>query len=106
MSPTNVNGVRSDDGASMFITWDSITLEQARGFFLYRITLSASTDRRRQSNVFTFDVPSHVTSYNATGLDPQLTYSLSVGAAVYNESAPNGISDGPTSPPTSVDSPG
>ena len=103
MSPTNVDG---EDGTSMLITWDLLTLEEARGFFHYRITLSASTDRRRQSNVLTFDVPFNVTSYNVTGLDPQLTYLLSVGAAVYNESAPNGISDGPTSPPVSVGSPG
>ena len=63
MSPTNVDGIRSDDGTSMFITWDLLTLEQARGFFHYRITLSASTDRRRQSNVLTFDTPFNVTSY-------------------------------------------
>ena len=92
----------------MFITWDPITLEQACGFFQYCITLSASTDRHRQSTGHIIDVhvPFNVTSYNVTGLDPQLTYSVSIGAAVYNESAPNGISDGPTSPPISVTSPG
>ena len=94
--------MRSDDGTSMIITWDPITLEQARGFFQYRITLTASSNRRRQSTGRIIDVPFNVTSYNVTGLDPQLTYSISIGAAVYNESAPGGISNGPTSPTISV----
>ena len=98
--------MRSDDGITMFITWDPITLEQARGLFQYRITLSASTDRRRQSTGRTINVPFNVTSYNVTGLDPQLTYSVSIRVGVYNESAPDGISDGPTSPPIFVTSPG
>ena len=102
LPPSNVVLMRSHDGTSMIITWDPITLEQARGFFQYRITLSASTDRRQRTTGRIIDLPFNVTSYNVTGLDPQLTYSVSIGAAVYNESAPGGISDGPTSHSESV----
>ena len=100
----NVMANRSADGLSMTITWTPITLEDARGFPLYRITLNpGGTSRRRQSGAITVNVPFNESSYTATGLDPQTTYSVTVGAVVVNGS---GTIEGPTSPPIEVTSPG
>ncbi|XP_019860105.1 PREDICTED: netrin receptor DCC-like, partial [Amphimedon queenslandica] len=103
VSPSNVQAVRSDDGTNMTITWDAVSLTQARGFFEYTIRLRRSS-RKRQAGDLVYRVPSTETSYTATDLDDQATYSVSMGLSVDDGSGQGPIA-GPTSPPIEISSP-
>uniref|UniRef100_A0A1X7T273 Uncharacterized protein n=1 Tax=Amphimedon queenslandica TaxID=400682 RepID=A0A1X7T273_AMPQE len=102
VSPSNVQAVRSDDGTNMTITWDKVSLEQARGFFEYTIRLTRSSKKRQGED--TIRVPFTETSYTATDLDDQATYSVSMGLSVDDGSGQGPIA-GPTSPPIEISSP-
>ena len=79
-------------------------MEEAHGFFEYIIVLDAVNSRRRQSSDITVHVPFNKTSINVTGLNPQLTYTLTMRIAVHNESGL--VMEGPTSTPLTILSPG
>ena len=80
-----------------------MSLEEAHGFFEYIIVLDAVNSRRRQSSDITVHVPFNKTSINVTGLNPQLTYTLTMRIAVQNE---RGVSiEGPTSIPIRIEAP-
>ena len=84
--------------------WRKVSLEEAHGFFEYIIVLDAVNSRRRQLSDITVHVPFNKTSINVTGLNPQLTYTLTMRIAVQNE---RGVSiEGPTSTPVMILSPG
>ena len=95
IAPSVTNVTRSQDGTEITVTWEPITLEQARGFFNYTITLSEANARRRQS--FTVTVPRDQTSYTQTGLDPNQQYQVTVGATVM--ASDGSTLTGPPSPP-------
>ena len=77
-----------------------MSLEEAHGFFEYIIVLDAVNSRHRLSNDITVHVPFNKTSINITGLNPQLTYTLTMRIAVQNE---RGVSiEGPTSIPITI----
>ena len=81
-----------------------MSLEEAHGFFEYIIVLDAVNSRRRQSSDITVHVPFNKTSINVTGLNPQLTYTLTMRVAIQNK---RGVSiDGPTSTPIRISSHG
>ena len=102
--PNDITTQRSSYGTSIFIVWRKVSLEEAHGYFEYIIVLESVNSRRRQSNDITVHVPFNKTSINVTGLNPQLTYILTMKIAVHNE---RGISiEGPTSIPTRILSPG
>ena len=77
-----------------------MSLEEARGFFEYIIVLDAVNSRRRQSSDITVHVPFNKTSINVTGLNPQLTYTLTIRIAVQNERGE--VIEGPTSIPIKI----
>ena len=77
-----------------------MSLEEAHGFFEYIIVLDAVNSRRRQSSDITVHVPFNKTSINVTGLNPQLTYTLTMKIAVHNESRE--AIEGPTSIPIKI----
>ena len=79
-----------------------MSLEEAHGFFEYIIVLDAVNSRRRQSSDITVHVPFNKTSINVTGLNPQLTYTLTMRIAVQNERGE--IIEGPTSIPIRISS--
>ena len=100
ISPNGIASQRSSDGTSIYIVWRKVSLEEARGFFEYIIVLDAVNSRRRLSNDITVHVPFNKTSINVTGLNPQLTYTLTMRIAVQNE---RGVSiEGPTSIPITI----
>ena len=80
-----------------------MTLEQARGFFEYRIILRSQNSRRRQTGDIIRYAPYNQTSITVRDLDSQVDYSLTVGVAVQNETG--GFFSAPTSPPVTVMSP-
>ena len=78
------------------ISWEPVTLEQARGFFLYRVVLLPATTNKRQAPIIR-DVPRSQTSVVIGSLDSGVEYAVSVG--VVNEE--NIDQRGPTSSGTS-----
>ena len=76
-----------------------MSLEEAHGFFEYIILLDVVNSR--QSSDITVHVPFNKTSINVTGLNPQLTYTLTMRIAVHNESGE--VIEGPTSIPIRIE---
>ena len=89
----------------MTITWNAVSLADARGFFEYTIRLARSSSRKRQTGDLVYRVPYTDTSYTATGLDGQATYGVSMGLSVDDGSGQGPIA-GPTSEPIEISSPG
>ena len=100
ISPNDITTEKSSDGTSIFIAWRKVSLEEAHGFFEYIIVLDAVNSRRRQSSDITVHVPFNKTSINVTGLNPQLTYTLTMRIAVHNERGE--FIEGPTSIPIRI----
>ena len=93
---------RLADGEVITVSWQSITLEQARGFFVYRVIISPFTSSKRQAAIM-IDVSAHnQTSITVSNLDPSVEYTVSVG--VVNEN--NMELAGPTLPPLTIPSSG
>ena len=91
---------RSADGTVITVSWQPVTLEQARGFFVYRVTISPATSSKRQAAI-TIDVPAHnQTSITVSDLDPSVEYTVSVGVVNKN----NMELAGPTLPPLTIPS--
>ena len=84
ISPNDITTERSSDGTSIFIAWKKVSLEEAHGFFEYIIVLDAVNSR--QSSDITVHVPFNKTSINVTGLNPELTYTLTMRIAVHKSS--------------------
>ena len=100
ISPTDITTRRSSDGTSIVIVWRKVSLEESHGYFEYIIVLDAVNSRRKQSSDITVHVPFNKTSINVTGLNPQLTYTLTMRIAVHNE---RGVSiEGPISIPIRI----
>ena len=100
--PGNIETTRSSDGTAITISWNPVTLEQARGFFQYQIILQPQNNRRRQTSDIITYVPYNQTSITVP-VDAQLVYSVTVGVSVQNETG--GFISGPTNPPITIDSP-
>ena len=79
------------------VSWELVTLEQARGFFLYRVVLTPATSNKRQAPIIR-DVPRSQTSVVIGNLDSGVEYAVSVG--VVNEE--NMDLAGPTREPLAV----
>ena len=75
---------RSDNGMVVTVGWRPITLEQARGFFQYRVTLAPLTRNTRQAVAVTKTIPSDQTSVIFQNLDPSVQYIISLGLVNIN----------------------
>ena len=64
------------------VSWEPVTLEQARGFFLYRVVLTPATSNKLQALIIKH-VPRNQTSVVIGNLDSGVEYAVSVG--VVNE---------------------
>ena len=80
VSPSNVQAMRIGD--TIVLSWDSVTLEEAKGFFVYSIRLTpddgSSSSTLRQTNTRTISVAYDTTSVNITDTEPQLAYTVSI----------------------------
>ena len=101
ISPSDITTQRSSDDTSIYIVWRKVSLEEAHGFFEYIIVLDAVNSR--QSSDIIVHVPFYKTSINVTGLNPQLTYTLTMRIAVHNERGE--VIEGPTSIPIRLEVP-
>ena len=88
---------RSPNGTMITVSWEPVTLEQARGFFLYRVVLQPATSNKRQAPIIR-DVLRSQTSVIIGNLDSDVEYVVSVG--VVNEE--NMDLTGPTGAPLAV----
>ena len=77
------------------ISWISVSLEVARGFFKYHIVLDSTDSSRRQSSARIVEVPFNETSVNITDLDPKLMYNITVSVIVVSETGQ--LLEGPSS---------
>ena len=80
------------------ISWNPVSLEEAKGFFVYSIRLtpnddSSSSNTKRKANTRTVSVAFSVTSVNITDIDPQLPYTVSISTLLLSEV---GLIEGPT----------
>ena len=73
-APSNVNGDRID-GTRMRVSWDPLTLEQARGFITHYTVLYQSSTLME-----VVTVPGNETTVVIGGLDVTQSYSISVSA--------------------------
>ena len=89
---------RSANGTVILVNWQPVTLEQARGFFVYRVIISPATSSKQQETI-TIDVPAHnQTSITVSNLDPSVVYNVSVGVVNKN----NTELTGPTLPSLTI----
>ena len=84
---------RSDDGTVIIVSWQPVTLEQARGFFVYQVILTPVSNKRQYTLIRT--APRTETSVTVSGLDSGIEYTVSVRAVNEN----NTELYGPTQPP-------
>lgn len=80
MTPVIDSITRSTNGTVITVSWQPITLEQARGFFQYLVTLTPVTISRRQAMMLTANVSSDQTSVTFRNVDRNTRYSVSVAA--------------------------
>ena len=83
------------------ISWEPVTLEQARGFFLYRVVLQPATTNKRQASIIR-DVPHSQTSVVIGNLDSGVEYAVNVGVVNEENMDLTGPTGGPlvVAPPT------
>ena len=83
---------------SIIVNWDYKTLSEVESFFIYKVTATPVTNRKRQSGgQIERTVPYNVTSVTLTGADPNINYQITVSYVTYG---PNGTEiAGPASNP-------
>ena len=95
ISPSNVQAMRIGD--TIVLSWDPVTLEEAKGFFVYSIRLTpddgSSSSTLRQTNTRTISVAYDTTSVNITDTEPQLAYTVSINVLLMSDV---GLIEGPT----------
>ena len=83
-------------GDTIVLSWDPMTLEEAKGFFVYSIRLTpddgSSSSTLRQTNTRTISVAYDTTSVNITDTEPQLAYTVSISVLLLSDV---GLIEGP-----------
>lgn len=93
--PLNVHVQRLNDGTTIQVSWNPVSLEAARGFFVYCIILAPISTHTMQRVV----VPYNESSINITGIDSNRAYTVTVSISVLTV---GGLTDGPSSPPVQI----
>ena len=89
----NVQAMRSpEDPTIIIVTWEPLTIVEARGFIRYRITLTPSASSKRQE--LSMEVAMDQSSVEFTGLDPSRGYGASV-ATIMSDGTPGEGEFGP-----------
>ncbi|XP_019851153.1 PREDICTED: uncharacterized protein LOC105312503 [Amphimedon queenslandica] len=94
VSLSNVQAMRIGD--TIVLSWDPVTLEEAKGFFVYSIRLTpddgSTSSTLRQTNTRTISVAYDTTSVNITDTEPQLAYTVSISVLLLSDV---GLIEGP-----------
>ena len=93
--------VRSSDGTMVIVSWQPVTLEQARGFFVYRVIITPVVTNNKGQSVVIRTVSHNETSVTVSGLDSSVEYTVNV--VVVNENNTELV--GPTEPPITLTAP-
>ncbi|XP_019851145.1 PREDICTED: neogenin-like [Amphimedon queenslandica] len=87
VSLSNVQAMRIGD--TIVLSWDPVTLEEAKGFFVYSIKLTPDDDSTsstlRQTNTRAISVAYDTTSVNITDTEPQLAYTVSISVLLLSD---------------------
>ena len=90
VSPSNVQAMRIGD--TIVLSWDPVTLEEAKGFFVYSIRLTpddgSTSSTLRQTNTRTISVAYDTTSVNITDTEPQLAYTVNISVLLLSDTGP------------------
>ena len=90
---------RSSDGTvDVIVSWQPVTLEQARGFFVYRVIITPVVTSNKRQSVIMRTVSRNETSVAVSGLVSSIEYTVNV--IVVNED--NMALVGPTGSPITV----
>ena len=96
-APKNITANRLN-GTHMLISWEQISLTEARGFIkFYRIILQVVSTSRRKRQTLTYEVPANASSAVLGDLNPSLSYTVLVDATT---------NAGPGSPASAPNLPG
>ena len=94
VSPSNVQAKKIGD--TIHLSWNVVSLEEVKGFFVYSIRLtsegSSGGNTLRKTNTRTLSVSFSVTAVNITDIDLQLAYTVSISVSVLSAV---GIVEGP-----------
>ena len=90
--PRRVNVTRSMDNITVLkVTWEPLTLVEAKGFIQYRVTLTPGGSWERQTTSgLTRTVPGDQNNTTFTDTDPATDYTVRVGTLTSN-----GLNHGP-----------
>ena len=81
-------------GNTIQISWDPVSLEEAKGFFVCRIRLiPEDSSNTNTANTRTVLIAFNVSLVNITNIHPQLPYTVSISALLLSEV---GLIEGPT----------
>ena len=90
VSLSNVQAMRIGD--TIVLSWDPVTLEEAKGFFVYSIRLTpddgSTSSTLRQTNARTISVAYDTTSVNITDTEPQLAYTVNISVLLLSDTGP------------------
>ena len=76
------------------ISWDPVLLEEAKGFFVYKIRLiPEDSSNTNTANTKTVLIGFNASLVNITNIHPQLTYTVSINVLLLSEV---GLIEGPT----------
>ena len=80
VAPVKVNIIRSIDNVRVLtVTWEPLTLVEAKGFINYTVTLTPGGSRKRQTGALTRTVPGDQNSTTFTDTNPATDYTVIVG---------------------------
>ena len=80
VAPGKVNITRSIDNVKVLtVTWEPLTLVEAKGFINYTVTLIPGGSRKRQTGALTRTVPVNQNSTTFTDTNPATDYTVIVG---------------------------
>ena len=80
VAPGKVNITRSIDNVKVLtVTWEPLTLVEAKGFINYTVTLTPGGSRKRQTGTLTRTVPGDQNSTTFTNTNPATDYTVIVG---------------------------
>ena len=92
---------RSTNGTVVIVSWQTVTLEQARGFFVYRVIITPVVTNNKRQSVIVRTVSRNETSVTVSHLDSSIEYTVNV--VVVNENNMELV--GPTEPPITLTAP-
>ena len=91
-----MKAILSEDKRSINVSWDRSSFNDIGAFFVYKVTATPITTRRRQSAVpIVKIVPHDESSVTLTRPDPNVGYEITVGYVISDQNGQD--IDGPTS---------